>query len=239
MAPHDPLSLSQGADLADEGTKNKDLGKWTGGLVLHCLEEAFRRKPDAAMLSMSAVSDLPSDGPVEGTHLIQATTLALGFDSRERIHVLYHARSRATGELINRLCEIRSWNPGTHYRLVTEASITVAEWLNARAMQAPPLADSSHAPPKRRGPGRPPILGSMPAAFRVAAFSKSSRMMTEIKKMLSQKETVHRKELLDHLLATKIMGNETDPMHALASFLSRHKEDFQSDGIGNFSLRKP
>ena len=64
-------------------------------------------------------------------------------------------------------------------------------------------------------------------------------MMIEIEKMLSQKESAHRKELLDHLLATKIMGNETAPMQALAIFLSRHKEDFQSDGSGNFSVRKP
>jgi hypothetical protein len=102
MAPHDPLSLSQGADLDDEGTKNKDLDKWTGGLVLHCLEEAFRRKPDAAMFSMSTVSDLPSDCPIEGTDLIQATTLALGFDSHARIHILHHARSSANGELTNK-----------------------------------------------------------------------------------------------------------------------------------------
>ena len=237
MAPHDPLSLSQGADLADEGTKNKDLGKWTGGLVLHCLEEAFRRKPDAAMFSMSTVSDLPSDCPIEGTDLIQATALALGFDSCARIHILHHARSSANGELIKKkLCENRSWNPGMHYWWVKEASITVAEWLNARAMQAPALADSSHAPAKRRGLGRPRIW---PAAFGVAALSKSSRMMTEIKKMLSQKESVHRKELLDYLISTKIMGNETDPMRSLAIFLSNHKNDFQSDGSGNFSLRKP
>jgi hypothetical protein len=228
-----------GADLVDEGTKSKGFTKWTGELVIHCLEEAFRREPDAAMFSMSTVSDLPSDCPIEGTHLIQATALALGFDSRARIHILHHARSSANGGLIMKLCENRSWNPGTHYRLVKEASITVAEWLNARAMQAPALADSSHAPAKRRGPGRPPILGSRPAAFGVVALSKSSRMMIEIKKMLSQKESVHRKELLDYLLATKIMGNETDPMQALAIFLSNHKEDFQSDGSGNFSLRKP
>lgn len=151
-----------GADLIDEGTKSKGFTEWTAELVLHCLEEAFRRKPDAAMFSTATVSDLPSDGPVEGAHLIQATTLALGFDSRARIHILYHARSRATGELINRLCENRSWNQGTHYWWVTEASVAVAEWLNARAMQAPAVADSAHAPAKRRRPGRPPILGSRP-----------------------------------------------------------------------------
>jgi hypothetical protein len=228
-----------GADLVDEDTKSKDFTKWTGELVIHCLEEAFRRKPDAAMFSMSTVSDLPSDGPIEGTDLIQATALALGFDSSERKHILYDARSRGTGETIYKLCENQSWRPATHYECVKEASITVAEWLNARAMQAPALADSSHAPAKRRGPGRPRILGGRPAAFGVAALSKSSRMMIEIKKMLSQKESVHRKELLDYLLATKIMGNETDPMQALSIFLSNHKKDFQSDGSGNFSLRKP
>jgi hypothetical protein len=233
------MARHMGAGLADEGTKSKDFTKWTGELVLHCLEEAFRRNPEAAMFSISTISDLPSDGPIEGTHLIQATAFALGFDSPLRIHILHHARSSANGELIRKLCENRSWNPGTHYWWVKKASITVAEWLNARAMQAPVLADSPHAPAKRRGPGRPRILGSKPAAFGVPALSKSSRMMIEIKKMLSQKESVHRKELLDYLLATKIMGNETDPMHALATFLSNHKKDFQSDGSGNFSLRKP
>jgi len=59
-------------------------------------------------------------------------------------------------------------------------------------------------------------------------------MMIEIKKMLSQKESVHRKELLDHLLATKIMGNETAPMQALAIFLSRNKADFQSTEAETF-----
>jgi hypothetical protein len=218
--------------LADEGTKNKDLGKWTGELVIHYLEEAFRRNPETAIFSMSStVNDLPSDCPIEGTHLIQATALALGVDSSERKHILYHARSRGTGESTYKLCENQSWKLTTHYWWMKGASITVAEWLNARAMQAPALADSSHAPAKRRRPGRP--FGG------VAALSKSSRMMIEIKKMLSQKESVHRKELLDYLLATKIMGHETDPMRALATFLSNYKKDFQSDGSGNFSLRKP
>jgi hypothetical protein len=221
--------------LVDEGTKRKGSAKWTGELVLHCLEEAFRRNPEAAMFSMSTISDLPSDGPIEGIHLIQATAFALGLDSPLRTHILYHSRSRGTGELINKLCENRFWKPSTHFERVKDASITIAEWLNARAMQAPALADSSQAPVKRRRPGRP----RRPAAFGVAALSKSSRMMIEIKKMLSQKESVHRRELLDYLLATKIMGIETSPMHALATFLSRHKEDFQSDGSGNFSLRRP
>src|SRR6516164_6165233 len=95
----------QGADLVDESTKNNGVARWTADLVIRCLEEAFRSKPDAAMFSMSVVSDLPSDGPIEGTQLIQATALALGLGSRARIHILYHARSRSIGEPINKLCE--------------------------------------------------------------------------------------------------------------------------------------
>jgi hypothetical protein len=221
-----------------DGVKNRGFATWTGELVLNRLEDAFRRKPEAAIFSISMVRDLPRDGAIEGIHLIRATALALSLESPARIQLLYHARSRSTGESIHKLCENRCWNRSEHYKKVIDASIAVAEWLNGRGISAPALADSSHPPAKRRGPGRPPILGSRPAAG-AAALSKSSRMMIEIKKMLSQKESVHRKELLDYLLATAIMGNETDPMQALAIFLSNHKEDFQSDGSGNFSLRKP
>jgi hypothetical protein len=142
----------QGTDLIDE---NNGVARWTGELVIGCLVEAFRCKPDAEMFSMSIVSDLPSDGPIEVTQLIQATALALGLGSRAHIHILYHARSLSIGEPINKLCETKCWIQGTHYSRVRKASMAVAEWLNARAMQVPALAE----PAKRRGPGRPPKLG--------------------------------------------------------------------------------
>jgi hypothetical protein len=146
----------------EEGKKNNGLATWTGELVIHCLEEAFRAKPDAAMFSMEGVSDLPSDSSIEGIQLIKATALALGLDTRARIHILYHARSRSVGEPINKLCANQSWKGGTHYWQLTDASIAVAEWLNARAMQAPELTDNFQASAKRRGVGRPPTLGSKP-----------------------------------------------------------------------------
>jgi hypothetical protein len=142
--------------LIDEG-----FTEWTGELVIHCLEEAFRRKPDAAMFSMSTVSDLASDGPIEGIDLILATSLALGFESPARIQLLYHARSRSAGESIHKLCENRSWNRSEHYKKVINASLALAEWLNARGMSAPVRAEKSH-PPAKRGPGRPPTMGSKP-----------------------------------------------------------------------------
>jgi hypothetical protein len=111
------------------------------------------------MYSVSTINDSPSDDPIDGNHLIQATALALGLDSPARIHLLYHARSRGTGESISELCQNRSWKRGTHYALVIAASTAVAEWLNARATRVPMLADRSSHTPAKRGPGRPPTMG--------------------------------------------------------------------------------
>jgi hypothetical protein len=134
-------------------------GKWTGDLVINRLEAAFRMNPNAAMFS--AWPDFPSEGvSIEGIHLIQATALALGLDSSARIHLLYHARSRGTGESIYKLCQNRFWKRTTHRTRVIAASIAVAEWLNARSMRVPMRTDISHASAKR-GPGRPPTLGRL------------------------------------------------------------------------------
>jgi hypothetical protein len=62
------------------------------------------------MFSVSIISDLPSDGPIEGIHLIQAIAFALGLDSPLRTHILYHSRSRGTGE------SVYVTDPGNHQR---------------------------------------------------------------------------------------------------------------------------
>src|SRR3954466_5680042 len=127
--------------------------EWTGKLVIGRLEAAFRTTPDAAIYSVSTVDDLPCDAPIEGPHLIQATALALGLDSPARIHLLYDARARGTGESICKLCRNRSWTRSTHYKHVTAASIALAEWLNARAIKCPDTRDSLQAA-KARGKKR-------------------------------------------------------------------------------------
>jgi hypothetical protein len=132
------------------------VSSWTGELVINRLEAAFRMHPNAAMFSWP---DFADEGmPIEGVDLIQATALALGLDAPGRIHLLYHARSRSTGEPISKLCQNRSWKRATHYRWVIAASIAVAEWLNERSVRVPMLADVS---PAKRGPGRPPTLGRL------------------------------------------------------------------------------
>jgi hypothetical protein len=116
-------------------------GDWTGGLVINRLEAAFRMHPNAAMnvdaAMLVAWPDFPTDGPIKGRHLIQATGFALGADLPARIHLLYHAHTRSTGEPIYELCRRRSWERTTHFHRVKAASTAVAEWLNTRSMSVP------------------------------------------------------------------------------------------------------
>ena len=84
----------------------------------------------------------------------------------------------------------------------------------------------------------PPILEPLPAASGAGAATKPPRMRAHIDGVLRKTPKVHRKSLLEGLLAAGIMGKELNPMQALAIFLSGNKETYESDGEGNYSLRK-
>jgi Recombinase len=150
------------------------LGEWTAEQVIGGLEAAFRRNPDAAMYSVSPVSDLPCEGRIEDPHLIQATALALGLDSPARIHLLYHARALGTGESIYKLCQYRSWSRPAHYRRVTAASIAVAEWLNARAMRVSMCPDPRDFLMAAKAPGKKPGNPNLAAARKRAVEDNKS-----------------------------------------------------------------
>jgi hypothetical protein len=124
--------------------------EWTRELVINRLEAAFRMHPNAATNPDAAMlatwPDFPIEGPIKGRHLIQATGFALGLDSPARIHLLYHAHARSTGEPIYELCRHQSWKKRTHSYRVKAASIAVAEWLNARSMWVPLFADTQAHP---------------------------------------------------------------------------------------------
>jgi hypothetical protein len=53
---------------------------------------------------------------------------------------------------------------------------------------------------------------------------------------LGQRGQAHRQEILDHLTAKKIMGNESAPMASLAAYLSGWKELVISVGEGRWAL---
>jgi hypothetical protein len=150
------------------------LGEWTAEQVIGRLEAAFRRNPDAAMYSVSPVSDLPCEGLIEDPHLIQATALALGLDSPARIHLLYHARALGTGESIYKLCQYRSWSRPTHYSRVTAASIAVAEWLNARAIRVSMCPDTQDSLKAAKARGKKPGNPNLAAAQKRAVESNKS-----------------------------------------------------------------
>src|SRR5258706_1084961 len=100
-------------------------------------------------------------------------------------------------------------NPDPRVRKLAKLRETLAEYEPVHvAAPAPTSPPSTH----RQNGGLPPL--TMIAG---SAATKAARMRLAITKMLQQRPQVHRKELLDHLLESKIMGNETDPLHAFAT----------------------
>jgi len=47
---------------------------------------------------------------------------------------------------------------------------------------------------------------------------------------------MHRTEILKHMIERGIMGDEKEPISRLAIYLSGSKDQFVSDGSGNYSL---
>lgn len=68
--------------------------------------------------------------------------------------------------------------------------------------------------------------------------SKATKIRAAITDLLTKKSTVHRAAILDHLTKLGLMGNEKDPMAALAAYLSGWKDIFDFDGKGNWSLKE-
>jgi hypothetical protein len=67
--------------------------------------------------------------------------------------------------------------------------------------------------------------------------SKGERVKATVTAMLKAAGSVHRKTLLSALEAKGLMGKEKDPMRALAIYLSSWRDEFASDGAGNYSLK--
>lgn len=67
--------------------------------------------------------------------------------------------------------------------------------------------------------------------------SKEERVKAALRALLKEKGEVHRKDMLEHLKVLGLMGKEKDPMQSLAIYLVGWKDDFESDGAGNYSLK--
>jgi len=69
------------------------------------------------------------------------------------------------------------------------------------------------------------------------ALSKAQSVRKEIVALLTTKGQVHRKEILAHVVSKGFMGKEKNPMASLAAYLSGWRDQFETDGKGNFKLR--
>jgi hypothetical protein len=71
-----------------------------------------------------------------------------------------------------------------------------------------------------------------------AAGTKEEKIKAELRRyMRDNGGTVHRMAALQHLMDIGLMGHEKEPMRNLAAYMSHWKDDFESDGGGNWSLR--
>jgi len=79
-------------------------------------------------------------------------------------------------------------------------------------------------------------IESLPGAFK--AVSKISRFRELATRELQKVPTLHRKELLRRMVEAGVMGEEKNLIAAFASNMYQSKHYFESDGRGNFRLKK-
>ena len=70
----------------------------------------------------------------------------------------------------------------------------------------------------------------------ISKGTKFQRIRDELTRLMTTHGSVHRKVLLDQLVAAGLMGSEKDPMASLAHFLTTSGY-FKNDGAGNWSLK--
>jgi hypothetical protein len=70
------------------------------------------------------------------------------------------------------------------------------------------------------------------------AATKKARLITEVDSVLGLRGPIHIRSLLEHLTTKRIMGHEQNPFKALGVFLATHTDRYQTDGKGNYSLRR-
>jgi hypothetical protein len=78
-------------------------------------------------------------------------------------------------------------------------------------------------------------IRSVPVAAGQGA-GKFAQIKQELTQLLQVTSSLHRKDLLDHLVKAGLMGHESDPMASLAHYLSTSGH-FKSVGNGYWSLK--
>ena len=79
----------------------------------------------------------------------------------------------------------------------------------------------------------------VPTASTASRLTKAEQIKRMISEYLGSKGNAHRSEILKSLQTAGLMADGGDQMGALAAYLSKWRDDFASDGRGNFSLIRP
>ena len=88
-------------------------------------------------------------------------------------------------------------------------------------------------------PAKPPVQRKARTKLRRRKkLSKRALIRMTVHEVIAPTGSAHRKDILAALIAEGVMGKEANPMAALAAYLSRSKDEFETDGHGNFSVRK-
>ncbi|GAA0571935.1 hypothetical protein GCM10009416_08210 [Craurococcus roseus] len=82
-----------------------------------------------------------------------------------------------------------------------------------------------------------PALPAVPRPEVQDGRTKAARLKAAARGLLAANGTLHRSALLERLQDAGIMTREGNPMATLAAYLSDWRDEFASDGKGNFSLR--
>jgi len=103
-----------------------------------------------------------------------------------------------------------------------------------------PVALSAASISPTGAPSRPHVAASPSSSRRRhrVRLSKAASVRMAVRQLLTKEGTVHRREILKNLVEQQLMGHEKNPMVSLAAYLSDWKDDFASDGHGNFKLKK-
>jgi hypothetical protein len=108
---------------------------------------------------------------------------------------------------------------------IRELLADYAEQAQPQTGFAPPLTASAR---KEQASG--PVVGDV-------GVSKKALIKREIDRLLRAEGPTRRNKILEVLISKKLMGNEKDPMAALAAYLSGFSDDFASDGQGVWRAR--
>jgi hypothetical protein len=71
-----------------------------------------------------------------------------------------------------------------------------------------------------------------------SGVQKAAAIKAAAKEYVHNRGGAHRSDILAHVVGLGLMGHEKNPMGSLAAYLSDWRDEFESDGRGNFVIKR-